>query len=64
VPNVAIVGYYLLFVIDHTGRPSTGRFVHICRGWWRPDPWTDDDWWDWVKGILLERRRPSPTSFE
>ena len=31
-PNVAIVGYYLLFVIDSTGRPSTGRFIQICQG--------------------------------
>ena len=31
-PNVAIMGYYLLFVIDSTGRPSTGRFVQICLG--------------------------------
>ncbi|MFN0193688.1 MAG: galactose oxidase-like domain-containing protein, partial [Aestuariivirga sp.] len=30
VPSVAIVGYYLAFVIDSTRRPSPGRFVQIC----------------------------------
>jgi hypothetical protein len=58
--NVAIIGYYLLFVIDSTGRPSTGRFIQICTGRRRPSPWFDDDWWDQIRDMLLERRRPDP----
>ena len=58
--NVAIVGYYLLFVIDSSGRPSTGRFIQICLGRRRPSPWFDEDWWDHIRDLLLEHRRPDP----
>ena len=56
-PNVAIVGYYLLFVIDSTGRPSTGRFIQICPGHRRHPPWLDDDWLDWLRGLVRDGRR-------
>lgn len=60
-PNVAIVGYYLLFVIDSTGRPSTGRFVQICLGGTRrPRPWIDEDWWEWLRDLMRDGRRPLP----
>ena len=60
-PNVVIVGYYLLFVIDSTGRPSTGRFVQICKGKSRPPrPWFDPEWWEWLRGLLREGRRLTP----
>lgn len=56
-PNVLIVGYYLLFVIDSTGRPSTGRFVQICKGKSRPPrPWVDPEWWEWLRNLLREGR--------
>jgi hypothetical protein len=56
-PNVAIVGYYLLFVIDSTGRPSHGRFLQICQGHKRPLPWIDTEWWDWLRKLLQDGRR-------
>ena len=61
-PNVAIVGYYLLFVIDSTGRPSTGRFVQICLGRQRPPrpPWRDPTWWDWLRELLRNGRQLLP----
>ena len=60
-PNVVIVGYYLLFVIDSTGRPSTGRFVQICKGKSRPPrPWFDPEWWEWLRGLLREGHRLTP----
>lgn len=45
-PNLAIVGYHLLFVIDGTGRPSTGRFLQITprTGGWSPG--LQDEWWE------------------
>jgi hypothetical protein len=57
VPNnaaVAIVGYYLLFVIDGTGRPSIGKFIQICQG---ASNWNirDDDFWHWLRERLGER---------
>ncbi|MGE0469512.1 MAG: galactose oxidase-like domain-containing protein [Nitrospira sp.] len=56
-PNVVIVGYYLLFVIDSTGRPSTGRFVQICMGKRRPPrPWLDQEWWDRLRDLLRDGR--------
>jgi hypothetical protein len=56
-PNVVIVGYYLLFVIDSTGRPSTGRFVQICMGKRRPPrPWLDPEWWDRLRDLLRNGR--------
>jgi hypothetical protein len=59
-PNVAIVGYYLLFVIDSTGRPSTGRFVQICpASGRRPRPWIDEEWWTWLGDIMRDGRRPT-----
>jgi hypothetical protein len=58
-PNVAIVGYYLLFVIDSTGRPSTGRFIQICPTGRRRPRWLDEDWLDWIRGLLLDGRRLS-----
>jgi hypothetical protein len=60
-PNVVIVGYYLLFVIDSTGRPSTGRFVQICQGRRRPPrPWFDADWFEWLRDMLRDGRRLTP----
>jgi hypothetical protein len=60
-PNVVIVGYYLLFVIDSTGRPSTGRFVQICKGRSRrPWPWFDPEWWEWLRGLLRDGRKLTP----
>ncbi|MGI8692316.1 MAG: galactose oxidase early set domain-containing protein, partial [Geodermatophilaceae bacterium] len=44
-PAVAIVGYYLLFVIDGSGRPSPGRFIQICAGRSRSGAGDDADWW-------------------
>lgn len=59
-PNVVIVGYYLLFVIDSTGRPSTGRFVQICMGKRRPPrPWLDPEWWDRLRELLRDGRNPT-----
>ncbi len=57
-PNVAIVGYYLLFVIDSTGRPSTGRFLQIQpRGSGNTQPpWQDEAWWDWLRNVLRDGR--------
>lgn len=54
-PNVVIVGYYLLFVIDSTGRPSVGRFLQIQAGAGddtHPPPWRDLDWWRWLRELL------------
>lgn len=59
-PNVVIVGYYLLFVIDSTGRPSTGRFVQICMGKKRPlRPWLDPEWWGRLRDLLRDGRNPT-----
>lgn len=61
-PAVAIVGYYLLFVIDSRGRPSTGRFVQICpraRSGWRP-PRSDEEWWERLRELAAEGRRLEP----
>ena len=56
-PAVVIVGYYLLFVIDSTGRPSTGRFLQICMGpRRRPRPWFDPEWWQWLRELLRDGR--------
>ncbi|MEQ1636559.1 MAG: galactose oxidase-like domain-containing protein [Methylococcales bacterium] len=56
-PNVVIVGYYLLFVIDSTGRPSLGRFVQICKGRSRrPKPWFDPEWWEWLHELMRDGR--------
>ncbi|MGI8694608.1 MAG: galactose oxidase-like domain-containing protein [Geodermatophilaceae bacterium] len=49
---VAIVGYYLLFVIDSSGRPSTGRFIQICPGTSRSGLGTDRDWWQRLRDQL------------
>ncbi len=60
-PNVAIVGYYLVFVIDSTGRPSTGRFLQICKGRTRrPFPWRDWEWWDRLRDLMRDGRRLTP----
>jgi hypothetical protein len=60
-PNVAIVGYYLLFVIASSGRPSVGRFIQICKGTGRrPRPWRDAWWWDWLSELLRDGRRLLP----
>ena len=60
-PNVVIIGYYLLFVIDSTGRPSTGRFVRISKGKTRPPrPWMDPEWWEWLREMLRDGRRLTP----
>jgi hypothetical protein len=57
-PSVVIVGYYLLFVIDSGGRPSTGRFVQICKGSSRrPRPWLDLEWWEWLHELFRDGRR-------
>ena len=60
VPNnaaVAIVGYYLHFVIDGTGRPSLGKFIQICRstktGW----DIADEDFWRWLRDLLSQGAR-------
>jgi hypothetical protein len=58
--NVAIVGYYLVFVIDSTGRPSTGRFIQICQGSVRPTPWKDEAWWEWLRNRLGDGRTLLP----
>ncbi|MGQ0779081.1 MAG: galactose oxidase-like domain-containing protein [Pseudonocardiales bacterium] len=58
-PNVAIVGYYLLFVIDSTGRPSTGRFLQICPGASRSA--TDEGWWERAREMLRDDRPPLPS---
>ena len=64
-PNVVIVGYYLLFVIDSTGRPSTGRFVQICKGKSRrPRPWLDPEWWEWLRDLLRDGRRLTPEELQ
>ena len=56
-PNVVVVGWYLLFVIDGSGRPSTGRFIQICHGRRRPRwPWWDEAWWQRLReGLIAER---------
>lgn len=60
-PNVAIVGYYLAFVIDTGGRPSTGRFVRICKGSRRrPRPWLDLEWWLRLRELFGDGRLPTP----
>lgn len=60
-PDVVIVGYYLLFVLDSSGRPSTGRFVQICLGRrGRPRPWFDPEWWEWLRERLNDGRRLTP----
>jgi hypothetical protein len=60
-PHVVIVGYYLLFVIDSTGRPSMGRFVQICKGKSRrPRPWFDPEWWERLHTLLLDGRKLTP----
>lgn len=60
-PAVVIVGYYLVFVIDSTGRPSTGRFLQICMGHSRPPrPWFDPDWWEWLRELLRDGRKLTP----
>ncbi|MBA3249765.1 MAG: DUF1929 domain-containing protein [Geodermatophilaceae bacterium] len=51
-PAVAVVGYYLLFVIDSSGRPSTGRFIQICPGTGRHKPGGDRDWWQPLRDRL------------
>ncbi len=60
VPNnaaVAIVGYYLVFVIDGTGRPSVGKFIQIC--WGKTTGWDirDDDFWRWLRDLLSQQAR-------
>jgi hypothetical protein len=56
-----IVGYYLLFVIDSTGRPSMGRFVQICKGRSRrPRPWFDPEWWEWLRELMHDGRKLKP----
>jgi hypothetical protein len=47
-PAVAIAGYYLLFVIDDSGRPSVGRFIQICRSGQRRWHIRDDDFRRWL----------------
>jgi Domain of unknown function (DUF1929) len=60
-PNVVIVGYYLLFVIDSTGRPSKGRFVQICKGRSRrPRPWFDPEWWERLRELMRDGRKLTP----
>ncbi len=60
-PNVVVVGYYLLFVIDSTGRPSTGRFVEVCKGRpRRPRPWFDREWWEWLRELMRDGRQLLP----
>ena len=59
-PAVAIVGYYLLFIIDRsTGRPSAAKFIQICRGRRR---WTifDEDFWKWLVEMPGRKTRPDP----
>jgi hypothetical protein len=53
---VAIVGYYLVFIVDGTGRPSTGKFVQICQGKRR---WhvRDDDFWLRLRELLAGHER-------
>lgn len=46
------LGYYLLFVIDSSGRPSTGRFIQICPGTGRHKPVSDRDWWQQLRDRL------------
>lgn len=59
--SIAIVGYYLAFVIDTSGRPSTGRFVQICQGRRRgPRPWFDMEWWLWLRELFRDGRMPTP----
>jgi hypothetical protein len=60
-PNVAIVGYYLLFIIDSTGRPSTGRFLQVCAaGTRRLRPFVDEDWWEKLRRLIRDGRLPTP----
>jgi hypothetical protein len=60
VPNdaaVAIVGYYLVFIIDRsTGRPSQAKFIQICRGKKRIKIW-DEDFWKWLVEIASQKGR-------
>jgi hypothetical protein len=58
-PAVAIVGYYLLFVIDGTGRPSTGRFIRICPAG-RRRRGIDADLWDWLRERMARAQGPDP----
>lgn len=59
-PNVAIIGYYLLSVIDSTGRPSPGRFIQICKGKGRVRPWPwRPEWWEWLHELVRDGRRLS-----
>jgi hypothetical protein len=61
--EVAIVGYYLLFVIDSTGRPSTGRFIQICHGTDRSSQLrSDEQWWDQLHELLAAGGRPDPAT--
>ncbi|MDQ3287329.1 MAG: DUF1929 domain-containing protein [Pseudomonadota bacterium] len=60
-PAVAIVGYYLAFLIGDGGRPSTGRFVQICKGRRRgPRPWLDLEWWLMLRELFRDGRMPTP----
>lgn len=54
---VAIVGYYLVFIIDGSGRPSIGKFIQICHA--RAISWTirDEAFWRWLRERLLDRGR-------
>lgn len=62
-PEVAIVGTYLLFVIDGTGRPSTGRFVRICNSESRNlRPRDDQAWWERLRELLGQGGRPDPAT--
>lgn len=31
IPNIAIVGYYLLFILDRKNVPSKGKFIQVCQ---------------------------------
>jgi len=57
---VAIPGYYLLFILDASRRPSEGRFIQICRATTRTAPWPWDDFWEWLRGLLGERFQLGP----
>jgi len=31
IPNIAIVGYYLLYILDRQNVPSEGKFIRVCK---------------------------------
>jgi hypothetical protein len=61
-PAVAIIGYYLLFVIDSTGRPSTGHFIQIVpSAGTRTRPWGEHEWRERLRDLLTDGHELDPS---